>query len=38
MQNQQGKTCGYEIQKETGMSILDMTTFMQGLMKYRPEV
>ncbi|WP_442858865.1 Rok-like winged helix domain-containing protein [Bacillus sp. NSP9.1] len=27
-----------EIEKETGMSIRNMTTFMQGLLKYHPEV
>ncbi|WP_270574382.1 transcriptional repressor Rok [Bacillus glycinifermentans] len=42
LKDHKGEIRGYELQKEiekeTGMSIRNMTTFMQGLMKFHPEV
>ncbi|EME72537.1 transcriptional repressor Rok [Bacillus sonorensis] len=42
LQNQKGEIRSYELQKEiekeTGIPINNMTTFMQGLMKFYPEV
>ncbi len=42
LQNQKGEIRGYELQKEiekeTGIPINNMTTFMQGLMRFHPEV
>ncbi|WP_419761770.1 MULTISPECIES: Rok-like winged helix domain-containing protein [Bacillus] len=38
LRNHKGEIRCYEIQKETGMSIHNMTTFMKGLMKHYPEV
>ncbi|MGN9865379.1 Rok-like winged helix domain-containing protein [Bacillus swezeyi] len=42
LQRHKGEIRGYELQKEiekeTGIPIINMTTFMQGLMKFHPEV
>ncbi|MDU0072012.1 MULTISPECIES: hypothetical protein [Bacillus] len=42
LRDHKGEIRGYELQKEiekeTGMPIRNMTTFMQGLLKYHPEV